>query len=146
MTSSAVRSVQHCGLELVRRRKQRGKLATAHDYAKADWKSWEAPEPGKLLPPSSETMNNLTVTARFAYGIMTKSRSQLVEMHRTIEHETIDLFMGNLAQGAEDLKVLAQMLESAYTRILAAGSRHALAGGKFKFRNGSSRKARSSEL
>ena len=37
---SAVSSVQMTGLELVRKRKPRGKLATMRDYSKIDFKPW----------------------------------------------------------------------------------------------------------
>jgi hypothetical protein len=134
--NSAVKSVRCSGLELVPRRKRTGKLATERDFAKLDWKPWKHPpdlSPSELLP-SHETMETVSITARIAYSIMLKSREELIEMHKAIEHEVMDELMGKLAQATEDFKALASICDQAYAHILAAGSRHAVSGGKFKFK------------
>jgi hypothetical protein len=146
---SAIKSVKHSGLELVRRRKVKGKLATARDYAKAaHWKPWTRDpdmEPGELFP-SQEITHDLGIGARLAYAIMLKSPEELIEMHKSVEHETMDEMMAHLSQTEENLKSLASMVKSAYLRILATGCKHALARGKFKFRDGSSARACPSDI
>jgi hypothetical protein len=145
---SKVSAVRLSGLELVPRAKLKGKLATARDVAKLNWKPWKrSPDMSSTeFVPSREITDALGITARIAYGIMLKSRADLIEMQKTIEHETVDELMGNLAQASEDLKALASMVDQAYVRILASASRHAVNGGKFKFRGGSSRRAKPSEI
>jgi hypothetical protein len=142
---STVQSVRRSGLELVPCGKPKGKLASARDFAKLNWKPWKHPAT-KPLSPSPDSLEGLGVTARLAYATMLKSRADLIEMHQTVEHETVDKLMAGLFQAAEDFKALAKMIESAYARILAAGEQHALAGGEFKFQDGSSRCARMSEM
>jgi hypothetical protein len=121
------------GLELVPRKKRRGRLATARDVAKLDWKPWKRSSdmsPTELIP-SRKVMDALGLTARIAYSIMLRSRADLIEMHKTIEHEAVDELMGNLAEASEELKGLASMVETAYMRVLASAARHAVNGGKF---------------
>jgi hypothetical protein len=141
-TQSAIRSVRRSGLELIPERKRRGKLATAKDLAKVDWKPWKS-DPDAI---SGEMMHKLGVSARLAYATVLQSRAKLIEMHKTMNHEDVDELMAGLAQAFEKFKMIAAMIDTAYVRILAAGERHALNGGKFKFRDGSSRSANPSEL
>jgi hypothetical protein len=133
---SALQSIRRSGLELVPRRRRAGKLATERDFAKLDWKPWKHPpdlSPSEPLP-SRETMETVSITARIAYSIMLKSREELIEMHKAIEHEAMDELMGKLAQAAEDLRRSRRYAIRTYVHILAAGSKHAVSGGKFKFK------------
>jgi hypothetical protein len=138
---SAIKSVRRSGLELIPQIKRRGKLATAKNLAKLDWKPWKR-DPDAL---SGKMMHELGVSARLAYATF-QSRAKLIEIHKRMNHEDVDELMANLAQACEKFKAIASIIDQAYVRILAAGERHALSGGKFKFRDGSSRSANPSEI
>jgi hypothetical protein len=144
-TVSAVQSVRRSGLKLVPQGKCIGRLASAKDLAKMNWKPWKHTA-GKPFPPSPETMERHALSARLAYVIMLKSKAALMKVHQDLEHEAMDELMGGLAQATEKFKALASMCDQAYLRILVAGSKHALAGGKFKFQDGSSAPTRASDL
>jgi hypothetical protein len=73
-------------------------------------------EPGMKkneLLPSDETVNRLAVSCRIAYATMLKSREDLIAMHGKANHELVDELMADLADTAERLKELAEMVEGA---------------------------------
>jgi hypothetical protein len=126
---SAVSKVQMSGLQLVRKRKSRGRRATMRDLAKLNWEPWERTDkPG----PSAETMNYLGFYSRVSAVIMTQTKAELMEIHTKLEHEEIDKMVAGLIDTAEMLKGLASVAESAYLRTLASASAHYLTGEKFK--------------
>jgi hypothetical protein len=121
---SAVTRVKKCGLELVPTRKTRGKLGTMRDYAKIDFKPWTR-DPGLKkgeMIPSHEAISDHGVTCRIAYGLMLMTRDKMIDMHSTVDHKHMDVLMGNLANTGEFLKATAQMVETAYVRVLASAS------------------------
>jgi hypothetical protein len=94
------------------------------DYAKADFKPWKR-EPNMRedeLFPSNEKMAELGVTCRLAYGIMLRTREQLIEAHGELDHAAIDQIMTRLAQTGETLKAIAHMVEIADLRFLASAA------------------------
>jgi hypothetical protein len=131
---SAVSRVQKSGFDLVPSRKRRCKSAKLRDFAKIDWKPWRrTPDmrPTELMP-SRETTDHIGVGCRVAYGIMLRTRAQLVAMHGEVEHEHVDEIMGHLAETEEWLKATAHMVEVAYLRVLASAAAAHIQGIKFK--------------
>lgn len=126
---SAVSEVQMSGLDLVARRKPKGKSATLRDFAKIDWTPLERTEtPG----PSAECMSHLGFYSRAAGALMQMTKTDLIEMHTKLEHEAIDALMAGLLDTTERMKALAKIADCAYLRVLASAAAHNLAGGKFK--------------
>src|SRR5687768_6008730 len=94
---SLVSEVKRTGLELVRKRKPRGKVATLNDYAKVDFKPWTR-DPGMgegELIPSDETLRSCGVPCRIAYAILLKTRAELIAMHGKVEIEQIDMMLAD---------------------------------------------------
>jgi hypothetical protein len=126
---SAISKVQMSGLELVRKRKARQRLATVRDIAKLDWEPWEKAE---TLGSSAKTMDYLGFYCRVSVAIMTRTKAELMKSHSEVEHKGIDKMMAGLMDTAEVFKSLASVAEAAYLRVLASASAHHLSGGKFK--------------
>jgi hypothetical protein len=126
---SAVWSAHESGLELVPKRPRKGKLASAHDYAKVDFKPWRK---SKTLLPTDNTMNQACISARLAYATMCKSKTDLIDIHGKLDHKVTDELMASFVDTAEHLKAIARMLEMAYARVLIAGSAREVAGLPFK--------------
>jgi hypothetical protein len=76
--------------------------------------------------------DHVGVDCRVAYGIMLKTRAQLVAMHGELEHEHVDEIMGHLAETEEWLKATAYMVNAAYLRVLASAAAALTQGIKFK--------------
>ena len=131
---SAVSRVQKSGFDLVPSRKRRGKSAKLRDLAKIDWKPWRRTPDMKPteLRPSYETTDHIGVGCRVAYGIMLRTRAQLVAMHGKVKHEHVDEMMAHLAETEEWLKATAHMVEAAYVRVLASAAAAHTQGIKFK--------------
>jgi hypothetical protein len=126
---SAVTKAYNSGLELVAKRRLRGRRATFRDFAKVDWKPWSQ----KKIPlPSDETVSRLGLYCRIASQIMTRSKAELIESHKKVDHESMDTLMGGLLDTCEKLKALARLVDAAYVRLLTSASAHFMAGGKFK--------------
>ena len=121
---SRVSEVQRCGLDLVPTRKRSGKPATMRDYAKIDFKPWKRDpdmRKGEMIP-SHEVISNHGVTCRIAYGLMLLTREKMIDMHSTLDHDKVDEIMAHLVDTGEFLKANAQMVESAYQRVLVSAS------------------------
>jgi hypothetical protein len=122
--SSAVSSVQKSGFDLVLSGKRRGRPAKLRDYAKIKWKPWRRTpdmKPDELLP-SREMTDRIGVVCRLAYGVMLRTRQQLIATHSNAENEHIDQMMAHLAETGEWLKGMAYMVEAAYLRVLASAA------------------------
>jgi hypothetical protein len=123
-TQSAVSQIEKSGLELVPIRKNRGKLATMRDYAKIDFEPWTrrpGMKQGEMIP-SHDVISNHGVTCRIAYGLMLLTRDEMIDMHSNLEHDMVDETMARLMDTGEFLKATAQMVETAYVRVLASAS------------------------
>lgn len=128
---SAMSRVRRSGL--VRRKPRKGKLASEQDYARMKFKQWKR-DPKLERALSGDRVNQWGIAARLAYGTMLQSRTDLIKMHSTISHEHVDELVAELSQTSEELKLIVQMLDAAYARVLAAACAHKAAGGKFKMR------------
>jgi hypothetical protein len=107
---------------------------TLEDYAAIDWKPWTRDPslgPTGLYPPREATDRH-GVNCRLAYALMLRSRDELIASHGELEHELVDKLMANLLETGEWLKAMAEMVESAYARLLASTSAAHLQGVKFK--------------
>lgn len=131
---SAIGRVAKSGLDIVPAKKNRGGRATIDGYAKINFKPWKRDrDMGKdeLFPPD-EFLTSLGVWCRTAYAIMLRSRSELIAGYREIgDFRRIDEAMTGLSDTAERLKLVANMVETAYHRMLASGAA-AVQGVKFK--------------
>jgi hypothetical protein len=84
---------------------------------KMDLKPWEKDD--RDLPAfGGEHWHNSGVHARFAYAVMLMSKRDMIEFHRDIDGDQIDLLFANLFKTAEFLKYTVAMMESAYGRLL----------------------------
>jgi hypothetical protein len=118
----AVDAVPLSGLELVPRRKHRGKIATARDCSKMDFEPWHRTpdmQPDELVP-SNEVLREFGVYARMAYAIMLRTKPELMEMPNTLDEDKVENMMANLLSTAEEMKQIVSMIESAYMRMLVA--------------------------
>ncbi len=84
------------------------------------------------MKPSRETTDHIGVDCRLAYGVMLRTRRQLVAMHGAIDHAHVDEMMGHLFRTAEWLKATAYMVEMAYARVLASAAAAHTQGIQFK--------------
>ncbi len=128
LRKSAVSQARQSGLQLVPKKKlAKGEVANPEDIADIDWKPWKRDRSlGKTGLWRDAEMINCAVAARMSYAIMLMSKSDLVAMHGKVEHEHVDTMMGQMMDSAEMLKAVAQMMESAYMRILSSASFRAL--------------------
>jgi hypothetical protein len=81
------------------------------------------------LKPSREMTDLIGIGCRLAYGVMLRTRAQLVAMHGEIEHKHVDQMMAHLCETAEWLKATTHMVESAYMRVLASAAAAYTQGG-----------------
>ena len=142
---SAVSLVGMSGLDLVRTRKSRSKPATMREYATIDFSPWTRRPGAKQdeIFPSDETVKRLAISCRIACATMFKSREDLIAMHGKADLGHVDKLMAELADTAERLKELAQMVEGAYARVLSSAAAAYQQGVKFKgVDDGPKRKAR----
>lgn len=136
LRKSAVSTAYQSGLELVAKKKlPKEKLATPDDIADIDFTPWKRdPSLGEkgLFPPQND-MSGAGVVARMSYALMLMDKTELVAMHGKVDHKHLDAMMGDMMHNAEFLKAIAQMIEQAYLRVLAAAAYKALrTRGKFK--------------
>src|SRR5258706_10981657 len=106
---TAVSRLPKSGFDLVPTRKRRGKSAKLRDFAKIDWKPWRRSRDKSPteLQPSRETTDHIGVDCRLAYGVMLRTRHQLIAMHGALDPEHVDGMMGHLFRTAEWLKATA---------------------------------------
>lgn len=128
--------VQKCGFDLFESTAvPEGEPASEKDYAAVDWEAWKVPEgePPEYCWPDNDLLRNCGVQARVAYRIMLKSKSEMVDFHGELEHETVDEMMAGLCQAEEHLKFLAHMIETATVRVIAGAPARKAAGKPFKY-------------
>jgi hypothetical protein len=117
---SALKGLKRSGLKLVLSRSEaKGESATNEQMAKMDFSPWKKDD-RDLAAFGDEHWNSQGMHARFAYAVMVMSKRQMIEFHRDIDGDQIDLLFANLFETAEFLKYTAGMLESAYARLLAS--------------------------
>src|SRR5258708_3762081 len=89
---TAVSRLPKSGFDLVPTRKRRGKSAKLRDFAKIDWKPWRRSRDMRPteLKPSREMTDHIGVDCRLAYGVMLRTRRQLVAMHGATDHAHVD--------------------------------------------------------
>jgi hypothetical protein len=122
------------GYDLTPKKKQTGKLASVQDYAKVDWKPWKRSpdmQPGELFPPD-KIMRDMGITARLAYGVMLRTRDELIGMYKNVDLDAIDEMMTCFGTCSEQLKTIVSMIDAAHARVLAAASAHVMASGEVK--------------
>ena len=98
------------------------------DYAAFTFEPWEHDQPG--YSPTAEKMDELGVSARLAYCMMLKSKEELVESYKRMNSAEADMLLRILNDAAEGMKALAEMVEAAHGRFLAAASAHELKAGR----------------
>jgi hypothetical protein len=85
--------------------------------------------PGELIP-ADKVLLDCGIPARLAYATMLRTKAQLVKMFDEVEIEHIDSMLASYCETAERLKAIVSMLDTAYLRILVAGSAHVIEKGK----------------
>lgn len=125
MTKRHARLTNDSGLDLIpRRRVPKKEQATVHDYAEAKWKPWRRSpgmHPNDLLP-SKVTIQAVIAGGRLAFATNLKTKRELVAMLDSLQPAAGDALMTNIINAAEAAKTIANMCETAYARLLAAGS------------------------
>jgi hypothetical protein len=117
---SALVGLKRSGLELVPSRSEaKGEPATEEQMAKIDFSPWKKND-SDLTTFGGEHWHSQGIHARFAYALMLMSKKEMIEFHRDIDQDQIDLLFANLFEGAEFLKYTAGMMESAYARLLSS--------------------------
>jgi hypothetical protein len=117
-----ISTIQDSGYELVAKRKQKAKLATARDYRNLDCEPWKRSptlEPGKLLPRRID-WDQTGITARMAYAAMLQTRAQLIASIQHTDADATNELLFRLADTKERLLGIAAMTGSALIRVLAA--------------------------
>ena len=117
-----ISTIQDSGYELVAKRKERAKLATASDYRNLDWEPWKRSpslEPGQLLPTRTD-WDHAGVDALMAYAVMLQTRAELVKSIQNADENTINELLFRLADTKERLLGIAAMTDAAFARVLAA--------------------------
>jgi hypothetical protein len=97
----------------------RRKIATARDYATTKFEPWPAPIGGHLVP-RRETLNRLGLMARFACGIVQKTRPELIEACRKMSEERALALVDSLWETEKAFKEISEMVQTAHLRTLAA--------------------------
>lgn len=100
--------------------KRRVRLAMLRQWANLDWEPWTSNEPGEPLFPSDETMCAAAETSRTAYSIMHLTKDQLIDIHRKEGFDGFEETLLNLANTADSLKAMVQMIEGAHARMIAS--------------------------
>jgi hypothetical protein len=117
---SALDGLLRSGLELVPSRSEaKGEPETNEQIAKTDFIPWKKHD-RDLAAFGAEHWGSQGMHARFAYGVMLMSKKKMIEFHRDIDGDQIDLLFANFFETAEFLKYTAGMLESAYARLLVS--------------------------
>jgi hypothetical protein len=117
--------IQLSDFELVPRRKRRGKVASARQFANMDLTRWKMDHPPGCPGPSKQTMENLGRASRFAAAFLEMEKKDLVDLFVGCEHEMLDV-AASLLEAAERMKDQAHALEVAHMRLVVAASVHSL--------------------
>jgi hypothetical protein len=123
---SAVAGVKHCGLELVpvkkNKKKAKGKkdeIAFRKYCAEVEFKPWKKRD--KDLVAFGEHWNStIGVSVRVGYALMLMSKKDMIEFHRDMDQDQVDIVFANTLEAAEFLKYTAAMLETVYARLLTS--------------------------
>jgi hypothetical protein len=102
------------------RPKRRVRLATLRQWANLEWQPWTSNDPREPLFPLDESMCAAAEASRTAYSIMHLTKDQLIEIHRKEDFDGFEETLANLANTAEVLKALVQMIEGARGRMIAS--------------------------
>jgi hypothetical protein len=129
---SAVSRVKRSGLDLIPTPTKKKEVATAGFLANVDFEPWPKSDPPDKPGPSAKYMHGLGISARFAAATVQRTKKELIEMHQTIDGESLDELMANMLDASEQFKLLAHVAEVACQRLLIASCANLAAGGPFK--------------
>jgi hypothetical protein len=90
------------------------------EYAKLNWEPWIQDDPGVSLVPSDENMAAAAEASRTARSIMQLTKNQLVRIHGEAGFDDFAEVMGNLANTAQMLRAMIDMLEGAQGRMIVS--------------------------
>jgi len=102
------------------RPKRKGHFAKLRAYAELDWQPWTQDGPTDPVFPSDESMSAAAEVSRTAYSIMHLTKDQLIKIHSEEAFDGFEETMANLANTAEMLKAVVQMIEGARGRMIAS--------------------------
>jgi hypothetical protein len=97
------------------------KKAPSHqllEYAKLDWEPWAQDDPADSPIPLDESMPAVAEATRTAYSIMQLTKNQLIEIHDEAGFDDLAEVMGNLANTAQMLRAVIEMIEGAQSRMI----------------------------
>jgi hypothetical protein len=90
------------------------------EYAKLDWDPWIQDDPDISLVPSDENMAAAAETSRTAHAIMQLTKHQLVNIHSEAGFDDFAEVLGNLANAAQMLRAVIEMIEGAHGRMIVS--------------------------
>ena len=103
-----------------RRPKRKGHFARLRQYAELDWRPWTQDGPTDPMFPSDESMCAAAEVSRTAFSIMHLTKDQLIKIHSKEAFDGFEETVANLANTAEMLKAVVQMIEGARGRMIAS--------------------------
>jgi hypothetical protein len=90
------------------------------EYAKLDWDPWIQDDPDVSLVPSDENMAAAAEASRTAHAIMQLTKQQLVKIHSEAGFDDFAEVVGNLANTAQMLRAVIEMIEGAKGRMIVS--------------------------
>ena len=97
-----------------------GRLTGLRAYAELDWEPWTQDGPTDALFPSDESMCAAAEASRTAYSIMHLTKNQLIKIHGGAGFDGFEETMANLANTAQMLNAMVQMIEGAHRRMIVS--------------------------
>ncbi|MBS0240375.1 MAG: hypothetical protein JSR89_18335 [Proteobacteria bacterium] len=92
------------------------------------FRRWKGSVPSDAI---AKQMDRCEASATMAYGVMLKSREQLIAMHGDHSHALVEQFTQDLETSAEVLEKLAEMIREASMRIYASAAARLVRGQPF---------------
>jgi hypothetical protein len=103
-----------------RRSTRKGQSRQLLEVSKLDWDPWTRDSPADSLIPSDESISALAEASRTAYAIMQLTKHQLVEIHSEAGFDDFAEVVGNLANTAQMLRAMIEMIEGAQGRMIVS--------------------------
>jgi hypothetical protein len=87
--------------------------------AKIEFKPWKKRETD-LEAFGKHWNSTIGVSVRVGYALMLMSKQDMIEFHRDMDQDQVDIVLANTLEAAEFLKYTAAMLETVYQRLLVS--------------------------
>jgi hypothetical protein len=117
-------NIKPLGTDFVRtgRRKstRKGQSRQLLEVSQLDLDPWTRDSPADSLIPSDESISALAETSRTAYSIMQLTKNQLIKIHGEAGLDGFVEITANLANTAQMLRSVVQMIEGAHGRMIVS--------------------------